>query len=105
MAPVHGLEQLQPVHAAHAQVGDQQLRQLMVQHASAASPLARLDGHVVALGVQAHRQQPQQGGIVVDDQDACHGCPSKSAQTANGSSGRAVVVVFFISITPAVHAA
>jgi adenosyl cobinamide kinase/adenosyl cobinamide phosphate guanylyltransferase len=72
MAAVHRLEQLQAVHAAHAQVGDQQLRQLVVQHAQRRLAAGRFH-HVVALGAQAHRQQPQQGGVVVDDQDAGHG--------------------------------
>ncbi len=59
MAPVHRLEQLQAVHAAHAQVGDEQLRQFMVQPGEGGFAAVGLD-EVVAFVAQAQRQQAQQ---------------------------------------------
>jgi hypothetical protein len=60
-AAVHGLEQLQPVHARHAQVGDEDVGQLMVQPGQGLRAAVGLD-HLVAFVVKAQGQQPEQCG-------------------------------------------
>jgi hypothetical protein len=61
-------QQPDAVHLVHAQIGDDQVGAESIEDRQR---LVRgLDGlDLVALGTQPDRQQPQQAGIVVDEQD------------------------------------
>jgi len=66
--PANRVEQCESVHAAHLEIGDDELRMLAVQQRERTLAAVRRND-AVALFPQQNAQQPEQCRVVIDDED------------------------------------
>lgn len=67
----HGLDDLQPVHARHGEIGDDEVRVVFAPQANRLGPIRSVHDPVV-VGFQSHAQRATEVVMVVNQQDRGH---------------------------------